>query len=139
MSKPRLVVVAACVCALAWGCESSQAARPAAEPSTTPAAVMVAAQTPSAAVPSDEPDEPATAPGPPAQRIGPSTGIATCDAYLGLYEACERRLRGEIEAGNRRAPEAERAWLLYILSTPERPTVEQGCLDMLMVLQEQCH
>ena len=69
---------------------------------------------------------------------GPPTGIAACDAYLDLYEGCEPRLRGEILAGERRTPEAERGWILYIMSTPERASLDQGCLDMLAMIRDRC-
>jgi len=73
--------------------------------------------------------------------VGLKVGLVArgaCDLYLALYDECEPRLRGEIDSGQRRSPEAERAWLAYVASTPERVTLEQGCMDMTAMIRDRC-
>jgi hypothetical protein len=121
----------------AWGCLPSaekESPRP-----VSAAPVIVHADRPAVdEPPSAEPIEPSRVVPPGRRHRGPPLGIPACDLYLALYEDCEPRLRGEIDSGQRRSPEAERAWLAYVASTPERVTLEQGCMDMTSMIRDRC-
>ncbi len=57
---------------------------------------------------------------------------------LHLYEKCEPKLRDEIAAGDRRTYRAERGWLEYTLTTPERPAMASACAENLAALRQRC-
>lgn len=79
---------------------------------------------------------------PPAGGVDPgrreNTGLASCDEYLALYQACEPKLKGEIQAGERRTYAAERAWIEYMRDTPEGAELGQACWDMRRALEDAC-
>ncbi len=122
--RPNFVLALALV-----GCASAPASRPpaAAEPTQPPPLAEV-----------DESDEP-TAP-PAESKDAPESiiGIASCDAYLALYEKCEARLQSEIDAGDRRTYKAERGWLEFMKTQPEGAKLESTCDSMLSQLKKDC-
>lgn len=67
-----------------------------------------------------------------------STGIESCDEYLALYQACEPKLQAEIQGGDRRSYESERAWIEYMRDTPEGAQLGEACWDMRRALEDAC-
>jgi hypothetical protein len=66
-----------------------------------------------------------------------STGIVECDEYLALYQKCEPKLMPEIQAGNRRRYDAERAHAVFLIKQDPRQ-MEEACRSFKSELEKSC-